>query len=71
VKDLAGPSLALTAPTINAAWEGRVEAVIDTKSRLKAVFIGRDDLTASKLVRAGCATLPTWRKFGRRANEDG
>jgi len=49
VKDLAGPSLALTAPTIDAAWEGRVEAVIDTKCRLKAVFIGRDDLTASKL----------------------
>lgn len=33
----------------DAAWERRVEAVIDTKSGLKAFFISKDDLIASKL----------------------
>jgi hypothetical protein len=33
----------------DAAWERRVEAVIDTKSGLKAVFISKGDLIAAKL----------------------
>ena len=33
----------------DAAWERRVEAVIDTASGLKACFISKDDLIASKL----------------------
>jgi hypothetical protein len=33
----------------DAAWERRVEGVIDTKSGLKAFFISRDDLIATKL----------------------
>jgi len=33
----------------DAAWERRVEAVIDTKSGLKAFFISKDDLIAAKL----------------------
>lgn len=38
-------------PGINfdAAWERRVEGVIDPESGLKAFFISRDDLIASKL----------------------
>jgi hypothetical protein len=33
----------------DAAWERRVEGVIDTKTGLKAWFISRDDLIAAKL----------------------
>jgi hypothetical protein len=33
----------------DAAWERRIEAVIDTASGLKACFISKDDLIASKL----------------------
>jgi hypothetical protein len=33
----------------DAAWERRVEGVIDTKCGLKAFFISRDDLIAAKL----------------------
>ena len=33
----------------DAAWERRVEGVIDTKSGLKAFFISKDDLIAAKL----------------------
>jgi hypothetical protein len=33
----------------DAAWESRVEAIIDPQSGLKAFFISRDDLIASKL----------------------
>jgi len=33
----------------DAAWESRVEAVIDPQSDLKAFFLSRDDLVASKL----------------------
>src|ERR1019366_4890718 len=33
----------------DAAWERRVEAVIDPKSGLKAFFISKDDLIAAKL----------------------
>ena len=33
----------------DAAWERRVEGVIDAKSGLKACFISRDDLIAAKL----------------------
>jgi len=33
----------------DAAWERRVESVIDTKSGLKAFFISKDDLIAAKL----------------------
>jgi hypothetical protein len=33
----------------DAAWERRVEAVIDAKSGLKAFFISKDDLIAAKL----------------------
>jgi hypothetical protein len=33
----------------DAAWERRVEGVIDTKSGLTAVFISKDDLIAAKL----------------------
>jgi hypothetical protein len=33
----------------DAAWESRVEAIIDPQSRLKAFFISRDDLIASEL----------------------
>ncbi len=33
----------------DAAWERRVEGVIDTGSELKAFFISKDDLIASKL----------------------
>ena len=33
----------------DAAWERRVEAVIDPQSGLRAFFISRDDLIASKL----------------------
>jgi hypothetical protein len=36
----------------DAAWESRVEAIIDPQSRLKAFFISRDDLIASKLASA-------------------
>jgi hypothetical protein len=32
-----------------AAWERRVEVIVDESSGLKACFIGRDDLIASKL----------------------
>jgi hypothetical protein len=31
------------------AWEGRVEAIIDPRSGLKAFFLSRDDLVTSKL----------------------
>lgn len=33
----------------DAAWERRVEGIIDPQSGLKAFFIGKDDLIASKL----------------------
>ena len=33
----------------DAAWESRVEAIIDPQSGLKAFFLSRDDLVASKL----------------------
>jgi len=33
----------------DSAWERRVEAIIDPESGLKALFISRDDLIASKL----------------------
>jgi hypothetical protein len=33
----------------DAAWERRVESVIDTETGLKAFFISRDDLIAAKL----------------------
>jgi hypothetical protein len=33
----------------DAAWERRVEGVIDTKTGLKAFFIAKDDLIAAKL----------------------
>jgi len=33
----------------DAAWERRIEAIIDPRSGLKASFISRDDLIASKL----------------------
>ena len=33
----------------DAAWERRVEGVIDAKSGFKAFFISRDDLIAAKL----------------------
>jgi hypothetical protein len=36
----------------DAAWERRVEAVIDAISGLKANFISREDLTAAKLAAA-------------------
>jgi hypothetical protein len=36
----------------DAAWERRVEGVIDAKTGLKAFFISRDDLIAAKLAAA-------------------
>jgi hypothetical protein len=33
----------------DAAWERRVEGVIDPQSRLTGIFISKDDLIASKL----------------------
>ena len=34
---------------MDAAWERRVEGVVDTASGLNAFFISKDDLIASKL----------------------
>ena len=36
----------------DAAWERRIEATVDPETGLKAFFISRDDLIASKLVAA-------------------
>jgi len=40
---------ALKGVDFDAAWERRVEGVIDSKSGLKASFISKDDLIAAKL----------------------
>jgi hypothetical protein len=43
----------------DAAWERRIEGVIDAQSGFKAFFISKDDLIAASWRRAGRKTLQT------------
>lgn len=55
----------------DAAWEKRVEVVIDTATGLKANFISADDLIASKLASGRTAILPTLRTSAKRWRANG